>query len=1288
MASRPGKTAPRLLQDLLSYDPLHPAPNNRNILTNSAPRYADGAQPPSMVARNTCRHSFMNKADQCSLPFSDARPDASTYYKVAAFCQECRCHLDLEVNVPISQGGQACPNFENPLHHFRYVSQKSSSRGKSHGEHWTDEQCFECTSLTCGIIITIRISAPRLTPEFVGLLTDQKKIDERARAAFKDDPERFKAELTPPPVTTVLRTFQTYLSDSLKTLEVKRFSALNKRFLTCLGDPCSQMLKYFGFTYSQADHSWTLPQPDKSLETPTQDPLRILLQDVEEEIKVLLSKRPWQEKAELNIQFLPPPSIKELERSLGCLDYEKNVFSRKAVDLTVEEHPYYASLGAVADFSDKLLLFAYDRQRLCDPDNAPYYLECLQDLAKGRESESLQTQVAIMESEGQISRRDVGKAYAYFQLDPQSKDLDDEYILNVFQSRVVDAPRQESEMRQKLRIIGQIRRSDKIQHVASNTVSTYEQALAWLNADENTGDEFIVTMLTVKLGDNKNDTEIGRNAVSIIAEKRNSEALRSWLKTGELGEVEMDVGQAYTRLGIEDRTLEDDMILTTFEIRVQEAPSQLQDLRQALKAIAKSTGSRRIETFLGTGMVSPEHVPSEWPVGLENIGNTCYLNSLLQFYFTVKPLRNLILDFDQFRMEMTPENLQRKQVGSRKVTIKEVERAQKFVYELQRLFRSLIAARTSSITPEHELARLTLISSDNEEAFRRMSMVSGDGRPSIGEINGAPFIGPLGPPQSSQDMDVDGDLLNQDRRQKADGDNSSEATLVDPPAYDDTDYTTINATDLEQQQQIFEDKENLAPIKAVGSEHPSSPNHPEPLHVSSPSKLNVQETLPISNGEHVYQASDIVMTNGLSSPPQSEKPIAPDRPPPVPPRPKTTEQSKKAPNDVELGAQQDVTEVIANVLFQMQCAVKPLSIDSSGEQIDQIKDLFFGKTRSYIEAGRNIRTKEEFFSDIKVDVASGPRDIYSALDGAFDVQEVVVERTSARQYALISLLPPILQIQVQRVQFDQAKGASYKSDAKLGLEETIYLDRYMVSTDSALMERREESWKWKDQLRVLEARRTALTKTDMDIDLPDALDLAKGYLSSIQGSEDDDLIIINPDLTQTLEQKASEVRDEVRDIESGIKDLKAQIASQFTDLRKLPYRLHSVFIHRGSVSFGHYWIYIHDFERNLWRKYNDGYVTEVKDRAEVFEQDSFHPATPYFLVYVRDSEQVTLVDSVCRDIPPQEPESDPVDAWAGEMETDDQPVQDIKVDWAGIPLGTTHASDDWDSKGAFNPNGW
>lgn len=152
--------------------------------------------------------------------------------------------------------------------------------------------------------------------------------------------------------------------------------------------------------------------------------------------------------------------------------------------------------------------------------------------------------------------------------------------------------------------------------------------------------------------------------------------------------------------------------------------------------------------------------------------------------------------------------------------------------------------------------------------------------------------------------------------------------------------------------------------------------------------------------------------------------------------------------------------------------------------LTHFQSLFYGRTESYLTSSRGTRSNKEVWADIKVDVATGSRDIYSALDGAFDVQRVHVEGSEAEQYGAISRLPPVLQIQVQRVQFDQVKKTSFKSTHHLKLRETIYLDRYMDAppgTEGAqeLHRRRCEKWKWKEELRSLHARKAELMNNEV-----------------------------------------------------------------------------------------------------------------------------------------------------------------------------------------------------------------
>ena len=792
-----------------------------------------------------------------------------------------------------------------------------------------------------------------------------------------------------------------------------------------------------------------------------------------------MSQRPDDERRGAKFSFIPELANKDIRQALHCTEYAHSPKAR-TVDLTVDEHPCYAGLGSLADFHDDLIYFAYERQITTDFPNAPYYLECLQTIAEGRASESLSMKAVIEESEGRISLRDVRAAYRHFGYNSQSTGLADDTIIGSFQARLSDSPKQETALRRDLKIIGQYRRSQKIEDVASQSVNTYEQALNFLDAADETSDEFITSMFTLKI-DGKPSQEItARQAVALIANHRKSRALKHWLDTGTLGEVEMDIGQAYARLDISDRTLEDDMILVAYDLHAEEQPSQAEDLNRALAAIAKARNSKILMEHLGLDIDGSAYPVNEWPVGIDNIGNTCYLNSLLQFYFAIKPLRELTLNIDDFKTPVDDESLDSKRVGSRNVSRKEINRAQKTTDELRKLFHGLITTPKSSFRPDTEVARLTLLTPKAEIA-RRQSMMSKERPTLISNIHNTAMNGREGIAQSQpaheDSVMSDGVFLSAPATEITMDDqasNSSSKTLVNGPAAIE-DAMLVDTDSKPPNQKMLEDKENQYP-----SEENDSPDIPvgadlRPLGTSSSSLLNKQPTQLLKvDAENVVtglEDAKVVARSVLDGPPS--------RPPPVPPRPKPT--SDEALKEAEFGAQQqDVGEINGNVLFQLQCAIKPESVDETGEQIDQVKRLFYGKQKFYItnKAGA-VRTKEEYISDIKVNVAAGPRDIYAALDDAFDVQDVEVAGGVEPQYSTISHLPPVLQIHIQRAQFDLQTKKGYKSINHLEFKEIIHMDRYVDSTDPEIARRRQESWQWKAELSKLETRRSQLVVSDV-----------------------------------------------------------------------------------------------------------------------------------------------------------------------------------------------------------------
>jgi ubiquitin carboxyl-terminal hydrolase 25/28 len=236
------------------------------------------------------------------------------------------------------------------------------------------------------------------------------------------------------------------------------------------------------------DKFWILP----TIDLPSEDTFAIrskrqFIEDVVCELSERMTEGPPMEVAHLPTRYVynPLPATNDIYNTLGCLDYIKG--SRTIINLEeqVHEHPHYAGLGAVNDFSDALIAFAYERQRDSDPQNSPYYLECLQGIGQGRGSVDLQEKSVMAISIGEHTLKDIENAYKFFTISPDTNSGDD-HIIGLYKSRIEAAPRQKEEARQCLLIIGQARQSETIQAIANDRAMSFEEALDYLNVSQDT----------------------------------------------------------------------------------------------------------------------------------------------------------------------------------------------------------------------------------------------------------------------------------------------------------------------------------------------------------------------------------------------------------------------------------------------------------------------------------------------------------------------------------------------------------------------------------------------------------------------------------------------------------------------------------------------------------------------------------------------------------------------------------------------------------------------------------
>lgn len=1115
------------------------------------------------------------------------------------------------------------------MHHLVHLEEEEAGPADKANKYFPilSRATFICSADACALTVGIQVCAPRLPQGYEAALMDQQAVLDRLHGLVASEPQRYEDLLSPERRGKLIPAhyLMQYLNDAISSDPDKprplKVSVRNKFFHVCFSDRFDDLFEYLEFQVTGQDGEKFMQLPvldDEPLPPPQLTPFE--------------SRRAWLEILRIHLSFLldgsMPSSLKapidvRIQRStketltlLLNAKYNKSSFAHLA-DYSPND---FNTLGVERDMHEIYLWYAAISQKQTNPSQRQEIFNALSRVSRGREGSCLELrtfleeeaiELVTLESAKEAQPTPLSRAYQRLNVAESCNDTD---IAAAYYAAIkVSTPGERKTARLSLSAIGKARDSRDLV-LAACDFENAAAAVEFLEIPPDTLPEFVGSLLLTYENEARHDFD----KVLVAAAVR------------ELA-------------------------------REHGGHPQLLEYATHLESQSKDSWSvGNLATATGTGFADQGLVNFSVPVGLVNIRNTCYLNSILQYFNTVIPVRNVVLNWEDYKLELTEENISNRRLGGSGSTLDKAEAflASRFVEEMRSLFIQLQNSDASYVRPEQRLALAALNTPDRlvrdhyseEDAAATATLFGPQPNPNA---NKHPADPPSLPPRPPGKPSTETHTL------------STEPTVTVTPIGDNMD-TGSNVSSV-----------TLVDQKDGDSDHTSVTSIPPaiPAKQRSPLEDDDKERGRSATREHTIQGISEVGVDGTDgtdgkSSVENTKPIE--------------EVITKALADKSVTGtdQQDVEEVMGNVLEHLHAAIKPTGTDEkTGKQTDIITETFYWSSMKYIRevdmktglAKTAYRSVNDLSRWMTAFPANGAKiDLYTALDNSFDQE---YQEDGNETFTSITKAPPILHVYIQRVQ--NANGQLTRNNNVVEIPEVLSLDRYMDGdSNSEVLQKRQRSWNLKRRLKAMDGPTppTVPGKTETKDDIKETdyevidmhVDAYEEALLSINTGEGDDeeefVSILDAEQAQMLKQHnllPPERAENGVDVEMGSDTRESLVARLdpeaakrektrregerakaeeelsclFSNMNDVAYRLHAVICQSGSLKGGHYWVWIYDFGANLWRKYNDQVVEAHADTASVLKQLNSN-GDPYYLAYVRDTKVGELVTIPERAKPP------------------------------------------------------